>query len=170
VQEVGMADEGTPIEGGAKTGPDGAEEFKPITSQDEFDQRLAKRLERERAKFADYDAIKTKAAEFDKVAEANKTELQKALERAEAAEKKAAEFEAKQQHAKWAEEITKDSGVPAAALRGSTREELEEHFKVLKDLVKPTSRTRTATPIGKPAPHEGEKGRAAAALRDLRRG
>ena len=168
VWRVDMADENTPDEGG--NGTDGAGEFKPITSQDDLNRIITKRIERERARFADYDEVKQKATEFDKFAEANKTELQKVLERAEAAEKKAAAFEAKEQRTKWAEEIVKDSGVPAAALRGSTKEELQEHFNVLKALVTKPSPTRTATPPGKPSPGDGEKGRAAAALREMRRG
>lgn len=165
-----MSDGQTPDEGGSDTG-NGAEGFKPITSQDEFDRALAKRLERERSKFADYDELKTKAAEFDKVAESQKTELQKAIERAEAAEKRAAEFEHRQQVQGWAAEIVKDSPIPAHALRGSTREELVEHFEVLKSIAVPAEKTRrTPVPPGKPAGDEKTGSRAAAALRELRRG
>ena len=163
-----MSDEQeTPPEGGK--GTDGAEEFKAITSQDELDRVLAKRLERERSKYSDYDEIKAKAAEFDKVAEASKTELQREREAREAAEAELGKYRTREQVAKWAEEIVKDSEVPAAALRGSTREELEEHFNVLKALVKPAPPRRTATPPGRPST-DGEKGRAAAALREMRRG
>lgn len=147
----------------------GGEEFKPITTQEQLNKLIGGRIEAVKAKFADYDDIKAKASEFDNLAEANKTELQKALDRAAAAEQKAAEFEAKEQRTKWAEEIVKDSEVPAAVLRGSTREELEEHFTALSALVKP-SQKRIATPSGKPAPGEAGGSRAAAALRELRRG
>ena len=41
--------------------------FEPITSQDEFDKRLAARLQRERSKFADYDDLKSKVANLDKI-------------------------------------------------------------------------------------------------------
>lgn len=164
-----MADDTTPPAGGQDTPPEpGAGEFKPITSQDELNRIIGERVKR--AKPADYDELKAKASEFDKVAEASKTELQKAIERAEAAEKKAASFEAKEQRAAWAADIVKDSGVPPEALRGSTREELEEHFNVLKVLVTKPSPKRTATPPGRPSPGDGEKGRAAAALREMRRG
>lgn len=163
-----MPDDNTPDAG---DGDDkGGQGFKPITSQEDFDKALAKRLERERAKFADYDDVKAKAAEFDKAAEASKSELQKAIERAEAAEKRAAEFEAKEQRQQWAADIVKGTDIPITALRGTTREELEEHFAVLSSLIKPTPGGRTATPPGRPAPGEGEKGRAAAALRALRQG
>lgn len=40
--------------------------FEAITSQEEFDARIAARLSRERAKFSDYDALKNRAANFSK--------------------------------------------------------------------------------------------------------
>lgn len=147
------------------------EEFKPVVSQEEFDRMVAKRIERERAKFADYDDIKSKAAEFDKVTDAQKTELQKAVERAEAAERKAATYEAKEQRAQWAKEITKDSTVPAHLLRGTTREELEEHFAALSEaLPKTPTAPKKATPPGKSPQERGGATGAAAALRAMRQG
>ena len=61
-------------------------EFKAITSQEEFDSALSKRLERERAKFADYDELKTKAGQLDALSEASQTETEKATKRASKAE------------------------------------------------------------------------------------
>lgn len=51
--------------------------FTPIQTQDEFNAALAARLDRERAKFADYEAIKTKAAKFDEFEQASKSDLEK---------------------------------------------------------------------------------------------
>ena len=48
---------------------------------------------------------------------------------------KVAEFEAKEQRATLAAEISEATGVPAAALRGDTREELEAHAAQLKSLI-----------------------------------
>lgn len=62
------------------------DEFKPITSQEDLNKVLNERLTRERAKFADYKDVKTKAAEYDKLAEANKSEIEKATERVTKAE------------------------------------------------------------------------------------
>lgn len=47
---------------------------------------LAGRLARERAKYADYDELKAKAARLDEIEQASKTELEKAVARAEQAE------------------------------------------------------------------------------------
>lgn len=73
-----------------------------------------------------------KAKRFDELEEANKSELEKVTARAEAAEKILAEQKAKDEAAALRSEIAKakgfeDRNVPATALRGSTREELEAH-------------------------------------------
>lgn len=60
--------------------------FTPITSQADLDKLIGSRVERERAKYADYPDLKTKAAEFDKLADANKSEIEKANEKAAAAQ------------------------------------------------------------------------------------
>lgn len=57
-------------------------QFQPIESQADLDRVLGERLARERAKFADYNDLKTKAAEFDKAAEAARTDQEKAVEAA----------------------------------------------------------------------------------------
>lgn len=62
-----------------------------------------------------------KAKRFDEFEEAQKTELQKAADRAAAAEARAAEVEARAMRA----EIASEKGVPASLLSGSTKEELE---------------------------------------------
>ena len=119
-------------------------------------------------KFADYDDLKAKATQFEQIEQSTKTDLQKALERADEAEKKAAAFEQREQVSKWAAEITKDSQIPASALRGNTREELEAHFKDLEALIpKPQQQKRTPVPAGKPTGSEGGSA-AVSALRQFR--
>lgn len=49
-------------------------------TQAEVDSIVGERLARERQKYPDYEELTTKAAEYDKAQEANKTELQKAQE------------------------------------------------------------------------------------------
>lgn len=61
-------------------------EFEPITSQEDFDKRLASRLERERAKFADYDDLKSKATKFSEYEDAQKSVAEKQAERLAAVE------------------------------------------------------------------------------------
>lgn len=62
------------------------DEFKAITSQDELNEVIGKRLERERSRFADYDDLKAKAGRLDEIEAANKSDLEKAQEAAAAAQ------------------------------------------------------------------------------------
>lgn len=82
-------------------------------TQAELDQIIQKRLE----KYRDYDDVKAKASKFDEAEEAAKTELQKATERAEAAEKAA--LVAKR------EAFAATKGVLPSMVSGSTPEEWE---------------------------------------------
>lgn len=73
-----------------------------------------------------------KAKRFDELEDANRTELEREKARADAAEKIIADQKAKDDAAALRDEIAKAKGfeerkVPASALRGSTREELEAH-------------------------------------------
>lgn len=69
----------------AGTTSTGDDTFTPITSQEQLNQLLGARLERERAKFGDYDDLKAKASRLDEIEEANKSELQRAQDAANAA-------------------------------------------------------------------------------------
>lgn len=73
---------------GGQTPP--AEGFTPITTQDDLNRIIGERLERERAKFSDYDDLKTKASKYDELDEANKSEAQRLNDQL-AAEKSARE-------------------------------------------------------------------------------
>lgn len=121
--------------------------YTPPATQEEFDRIIAERLSRQeqkiRGEYAGMDDLKKKAEQFDQLTEASKSEIQKALDRAAAAEKRAADLEAAEQAAKeraaqekqvaeWAAEISKATNVPAEALRGATKEELAAHAEILK--------------------------------------
>ena len=91
---------------------------------------------------------KSAADRLAEIEEAQKTELQKAQERAEAAEKRAAEFESKQQIAEWKEAISAKTGVPVGVLRGTTEEDIKAHAESLKQfLPDPNARPRVGTHI-----------------------
>jgi ATP-dependent Clp protease ATP-binding subunit ClpA len=158
----------TDAEGGTESKPS---EYHAPASQADLDRIIADRVSRERAKYGDYDDLKTKAAEYDKAAEAQKSELQKTIERAEAAEKKAKGYEAEKQIAAWRAEVAKATGVPAAALRGSTKEELTAHAETLKPLITHDNDTGTGGRRGALGPYVPSEGTApgGAAPRDFLR-
>ena len=121
--------------GGSDGGANDSKAFTPPASQADLDQIINARLARERAKFADYDDLKSKAAKFDEVEEANKTELQKALDKATKAEQEAAALKAEKELTALREQIAKDKEVPVELLRGSSKEEIEAHADSLKAFV-----------------------------------
>ena len=100
--------------------------FTPIETQEDFDRAIRERIERERAKYSDYDELKAKAAKFDEAEEARKTELEKAqarINRLEAAAK--ARDEADRARA-MREKVSKETGVPAELISGTDEESMTE--------------------------------------------
>lgn len=77
----GADDKGGDDDKGGKGGKGGSD-WTPPASQADLDRIITERLTRERGKFADYDALKAKAAEHDKALEAAKTEQEKAVDAA----------------------------------------------------------------------------------------
>jgi len=64
--------------GGSETGGG----FKPITSQEEFDRAISRRLNSEKAKYRDYDTLKSKAEQFDLLARESQTDREREIEEA----------------------------------------------------------------------------------------
>jgi hypothetical protein len=101
--------------------PPAATTFTPPASQEELDRIIGQRLARAEAKYVGFDDIKAKAEQYDALEEQNKTELQKALDRAAAAEALAADASAKALRS----EVAAAKNVPLDLLSGATKEELE---------------------------------------------
>src|SRR5690242_287289 len=78
-------------------------------SQADVDRIVRERLARQKAQFSDYDDLKTKATEYDKIAEAQKSELEKANERAAQAEAQA------QAAAERAQRVLTEAAIATAA-------------------------------------------------------
>ncbi|ARQ95448.1 head scaffolding protein [Mycobacterium phage Shandong1] len=91
-------------------------------TQADLDRIVEQRIARERAKFGDYDDLKGKAAELQKIRDGEKTELQREREAREAAERErdTERFE------RLRERVANRPGkvVPVASLTGKTEEEL----------------------------------------------
>ena len=96
-------------------------------TQDDVNRIVQERLVREREKFQGFDDYKAAAERLDAV-EAEKTALAEQV----------ATFQAEQERAALVADVANTAKVPADALRGTTREELEAHAEVLKSLLKPT--------------------------------
>lgn len=104
------------------------EAFRAPESQEELDRIIQKRIDRERAKFADYDDIKTKFDSASTELEAAKAELAEASKgagRVSELEAAVAAAEKRAERAEVAAEVASAKGVKLRYLSGSSREELE---------------------------------------------
>lgn len=126
-----MAEENTPPQGGDNPPPKGGDgkpstgdPFTPITSQEQLNRLIGERINAVKSQYADYNALKEKAAKFDEAENKNKTELQRATEERDAA---IAERD-RLRHTQLQLDVGTAKGLtPAQAKRlvGSTKEELE---------------------------------------------
>ena len=143
-------------EGGSTSG------FTPPASQEELNRIITERVQRERAKFGDYNDLKAKAAKFDEIDQQSKSEAEKSAERITVAETRATTAEARADRL----EVALEKGLtPSQAKRlvGSTREELEaDADQLLKDL---GDSTKPRSP--RPDPNQGRSGSSSASTADL---
>lgn len=129
-------------------------EFTPITSQEQLDGILKNRLNRERAKYADYEELKGKAARLDEIEEAAKSELEKAKEAAASATAELQSLKASIALDKAKDDIAAEYGLPASILRGSSADELREHAKAISEQVKLYPSTKDKGEGRKPTPEQ----------------
>lgn len=144
-----------------------ADEFKPITSQDELNRLIGDRINSVKAKFADYDDVKAKAAQLDEIEQANKSELEKERERAEAAERRAGEAERTSLQTRVATEL----GVPIEVVHGEDEESMRKSAQSVlewRDSGKRTPPHPKSLQSGSSGSSDDGGSRAAAAVRKLR--
>lgn len=92
-------------------------------TQEQVDALIGEGLTRERAKYADYEDLKTKAAKFDEQEEAAKSDLQKAQDNAADLQKQLDAMKAAASARDARDKVAAAKGVPAHLLTGSTEEE-----------------------------------------------
>lgn len=153
-----MSDEQTTPEGGDKGGTSG--NYTPPATQAELDRIISERIARERAKYADYSDLKAKAAKFDELTEAQKSEIQRVTERADAAERALAERTAEALRLRVAAKHG-ISGEYLELLHGGDEESLEANAARLASLISPTQ--AQTTPKGMVGPYVPTEGAAPAA-------
>ena len=113
-----------------------AEEPKQETfTQEDVNRIVAKRV----AKYSDYETLKEKAAKYDEAEEANKSELQKATERADSLQAELNALKSAEQLRTLREEVSSAKGVPANLLTGTTKEECEAQAEQLLNWANPNS-------------------------------
>ena len=106
-------------------------------TQAELNAILQKRLGEEKAKYENYEELKEKAQKFDQIEEESKSELQKATERADSLQAELDKLKKADAVRTLREEVSKETGVPANLLYGSTKEECEAQAKDILAYAKP---------------------------------
>lgn len=113
----------------------GASTYTPPATQEALNSIIESRLQRERAKYADYEHLKEEAGKVDGLV-AERDSLKSKIEELE---KENGVFKEQEQRRVWAEEVAKEYGVPTEALRGETKEEMTAHAEILKKYVNSSS-------------------------------
>lgn len=123
-------------------------------TQAQVDAIVRDRLAREKARYADYDDLKAQANKYAELEEASKSELQKALERAEKSDTRVAQLEKQiadaaeaAERKKLVDKIAKKYHVSSDLKRfmsGKTEEELIEEAEIL------------GKPFSEPSKNEGK--------------
>ena len=113
--------------------------FRPITTQEEFDERIKERMTRLNAKYAGFEEFKAKADKYDELAAGGTAE---ALERATKAEHELAQLKAERERSAWNVTVSERTGLPVSMvskLAASSAEELEEVAAQFAALATPTA-------------------------------
>lgn len=106
-------------------------------TQEEVDKIVHARLMKEREKYPDYEELKGKASRFDEIEEANKSELQKATERADELQSRLDEMTRAQELRDIRTRVATETGVPTNLLTGATIEECKAQAEAILSFAKP---------------------------------
>lgn len=112
-----------------------ANETKTFT-QAELNQIVQDRVNRERAKYEGFEDFKAKAKKYDEQEEANKTELQKAQERATELEAKLKKKEHEESVREMKKKVAEELKVPADLLTGETEEACKAQAEAIMSFAK----------------------------------
>lgn len=108
-------------------------------TQSELNAIVTDRLSREREQYADYAAIKEKAAKYDAAQEADKTDLQKATEKVAALQAQVEAYTKADNLRSIREKVSKETGVPAGLLYGEDEDSCKAQAQAILDYAKPVS-------------------------------
>lgn len=115
------------------TGPD-----KSFT-QAEVNAIVKERLDRERAKYGDIKALQDKAAKYDELEAANKTELEKVTEQKERLEKELSDIKKAAEVQKIREKVAGEYNIPVNLLTAESEEALTQQAQALKEWANPSA-------------------------------
>ena len=115
---------------------EGKKEPEKTFTQDELNAIVADRLGREKSKYSDYEEIKAKAEKYDQTEENNKSEIQKATEKADALQAKIDAMEKADGIRKVRNSVASEMGVPAELLTGADEATCKTQAEAIKNYAK----------------------------------
>lgn len=101
-----------------------------VFTQEEVNTLVGQAKLKERGKYKDFDSYKAAFEELQAIKEQGKSELQKAIERAEAAERERDALASEKEIRSILREVAASTNVPIDLLHGATREEIEASASV----------------------------------------
>lgn len=126
-------------------------------TQTEMNAIIGERLERERAKYADYDTLKDKAAKFDAAEEASKTDLEKERERADGLKKQLDQLTRANSIREIREKVARETGVPVETLSGEDEESCKAQADAILRFAKADNSYAPIQDAGEAVPPTGKK-------------
>lgn len=106
-------------------------------TQEELDKIVQTRLLHEQKKYGDYEALKEKAAQLDAIKEANKTELQRATERAESLQAQIDALTRQSELRDIRSKVSKELNIPADLLTAETEEDCRTQADAILKFARP---------------------------------
>lgn len=131
-----MADINNNTAGAGNNGDAGTEK---TFTQAEIDAIIEGRLAREKQKYADYESLKKKAGKYDEFQQQNKSELQKATEKADALQAELDKLKKEGTVRQVREKVSKDLNIPAELLNGEDEESCRKQAEAILKFAKPKS-------------------------------
>lgn len=106
-------------------------------TQDELNAIVSDRLKRAESKYEDYDELKEKAAKLDEIEEKNKTELERATERADALKAELDGIKKANEVRDIRQKVAEETGVPVSLITEDTEEACKAQAEAIANFAKP---------------------------------
>lgn len=139
MEENTVIEQGTTQETPDQEGAKQEAKQEKLFTQEEVNGFFNKRYSEMMSKLTEYEG---KAKKYDEIVEANKSELQKATEKATALEAELTQLKKAGEIREIREKVSKETGVPIELITAETQEACEEQAKAIAEFATPTSYPR----------------------------
>lgn len=124
---------------GGAAGAAGSGSGETTFTQEQVNAMISKRVNEEKAKYADYEAMKEKAGKYDELQNAGKSDLQKEKERADSLQKELNQLKKDNSVKAVRDKVAAETKVPAELLTGDTEEACKAQAEAIMKFAKPNN-------------------------------